>query len=180
MRKLCIALLITLLLSGCGAKKSTAPTTPEDLSEPIRQAEEVEKIINDETLVDLIRLELAYQATSGRAQYIAKLEEMAEITITDYTQDVDTITATVTVVAPDMYAIAKAMENEPFTDADSVDEEICAQLDDCEDFVNETFEVTFQCVEEEWVVVFTEELTDAIYGGLITYRNEYLANMEEQ
>lgn len=185
MRRLVIVLLAALLLCGCGGKKSTEesvkkPRPTTEATEPVRQAEEVEKIINQDTLVDLIRLELAYNADPDRAQYIGKLEELAKITVTDYTRDADTITATVTVAAPNMYAIAKAMEKEPFTDAAAIDASICAELEASEDIVTKTCTLVFQQVEEAWSVAFTEEFADALYGGLITYRNESMANLEVQ
>ena len=175
MRRLSVILLVALLLCGCGAKDTAADTT-----EAAKQATAVEKIISNDTLVDLIRLELAYNADEDRAQYIDKLEALAQITVTEYTLEGDTITATVSVTAPNMYAIAKTMENEPFTDAATVDAAVCAKLEASEDMVTKSCTLTFRQVEEVWSVVFTEEFNDALYGGLITYRNEYLASLEVQ
>lgn len=185
MRRVFALLLVALLLCSCSTKKpqssqnpgaTTGPTTDQ----PPEPGSDVVNVISNETLVDLIRLELARNLSPDRVQYLGKLEELAKITVTGYSESGDSITASVTVVAPNMYAIAKSMETEVFTDGASLDEAICQQLDACQDFVTKTCSLTFHHAEEDWVVDFSEEFSDALYGGLITYRNEYVAAQEVQ
>lgn len=164
----------------CGCNKTQKGDTTVQTDEITIQATEAVNVISNETLVDLIRMNLARNMSADRAQYLSKLEELAEITVTDYWEDGDSITATVTVVAPNMYAIAKDIENEVFTDATSMDETVCARLEACEDFVTNTCTLTFRYVEEDWVADLSEEFSDALYGGLMTYRNEYLMAQEVQ
>ena len=185
MRSVFAALLVAVLLCGCSAKKTQNGQTPGGTTGPItdqtpNHGSDVVNIISSETLVDLIRLNLARNISPDRVQYLGKLEEMAKITVTDYTESGDSITASVTVVAPNMYAIAKSIENEAFTDGASLDEAICQRLDMCQDFITKTCTLTFFKTEVDWTVDFSEEFSDALYGGLISYRNEYLAAQEVQ
>lgn len=101
MRKLLVVLLLILSLSGCGGCSGEETVSVADVP---KQAVKAVNVISKDTLVDLIRLTLTRRADPHRAQYLNKLEQQAVITVTNYTENADTITATVSVSAPNMYA----------------------------------------------------------------------------
>lgn len=176
MRKICIMLLSVVLLSGCGGQKDSSAQATDRETRP-EMATIAQNEINSETLVDRIRLELARNTQEDRANYLALLEQSAQMTITDFSEDGDTVTAQLTITAPDMYAIAKAIENETYTDPAALDADICQRLEQAET-VTRQVEITF--TGEDLQPLFTEAFADALYGGLMTYRQEYLAAQEVQ
>lgn len=180
MRKIFFVLLAVLLFSGCAEKNFDLSAVFGQAQTAPQVATQAVNVVSNDTLADRIFLEVLRSADEDRAQYLIKLEQLAQISVIDYTEDDQTIIATVSVVAPNMYALAKDMENEAFVDATSMDENVCARLEACEDYVTNTCTLTFRYVEEELAVNLSEEFFDALYGGLMTYRNEYLKTQEAQ
>ena len=185
----CVPLLFVLLFSGCGIfeKESYTPTptfAPESSkaeedgyevrTEWPEEATEFTNEITAETLVDRLMLEVLLHVEDGRAQYLVKLEQMAEVTVLDFTESEGIITANVRVTAPDMYSVAKTVETNEYADAAGIDADICARLDEAETVTRE-LTVTYRLFEEDWQPELTEEFTDALYGGLKTYVNECMA-----
>ena len=156
-------LMVAGLLCGCaGEETETAP-----------EATRAVNVVGCETLADRLLLEVLWNVDMNRPNYMKKLEEMAQITVTEYSEEQGTIAASVTVVSPDMYAVVKSMENVTYESENSMDTDACFRLDSAAS-VTWQMRITFRQNGDDWAPELTEEFLDALYGGLMTYRNEYM------
>ena len=186
MKKALLCLLSVLLLCGCTNAEtqrkepnggSAAQQTQKDsdwiLGEGTGPAAAEAPLEEDpQALAASIQLSLLQNQLAGNAEYLRKILEMLSVSVTDVVKSGDTLTATVQVTAPDMYAIAKAIENVVFESSEEADEAVCRAMSTAAQR-SVTVTVVFQKGAGRWIPVMTEELIDACYGGLLTYQQEY-------
>lgn len=186
MKKTLLCLLSVLLLCGC-TKPETQRKEPNTGSAAQQTQKETDWILGEGTgpaateapleedpqaLADSIRLSLLQNQLAGNAEYLRKILEMLTVSVTDVVKSGDTLTATAQITAPDMYAIAKAIENDVFESSEEADEAVCRVMDTAE-LRSVTVAVVFQKADGRWIPVMTEILVDACYGGLLTYQQEH-------
>ena len=187
MKKVLLCLLTALLLCGCtktetGRKEpntgSVTQQTPKDsdwiLGEGTGPAATEAPLEEDpKALADSIHLSLLQNQLAGNAQYLQKLLEMLSVSVTDVVKNGETLTVTAQITAPDMYALAKSLENVVFESGEEADAAVCRGMDSATQRTA-TVTIVFQKEAGRWIPVMTEELVDACYGGLLTYQREYM------
>ena len=186
MRGCVVGILVVCLLTGCKGKDSgatapatepsgTSPSQTESISDEYQGSETGIPEPDQEGLEQA--LELALLQSTGRQDresYLAELSERSSYHVVEYARQGRVVTAQISVTAPDMYTVAKSLENVTFSSQEDANAQLIHAMDavrmvDCQ------VELQFYLSGQKWVPMLTETFVDAYYGGLMTYRTEYIA-----
>lgn len=129
------------------------------------------------TLQESLELEMLMGQAEEKTAYLQVLDEMNSYEVLDFTQEEGLVYARVKVTAPDMYHVAKEMEEIVFASEEDANTVAIACMEAAE-LLETELTVIFYADGGTWEPMLTEEFVDAYYGGLLTYREEYLAGLE--
>jgi hypothetical protein len=108
---------------------------------------------------------------NSEGTYMDAIAAARSFAVTDYTQADDTVTATVTVTVPDVYATITAMDLSAYQTAEETDAALRSAIENATPQEKQVT-ITFTAGSNRWIPVLDEATTDACYGGLLTYLQE--------
>jgi len=112
--------------------------------------------------------------------YLLIMDERIEYEVQNVQQVSDTLAcADVTVRAPDLYSILRALEGQVFTSSGEIDTHLTAAVE-AAGLAQATLTLNFYYSAGSWQAEITDTFADACYGGLLRYRSEYYAAMEQE
>lgn len=193
MKKILVLLFVLMFLVGCTGKKTPAATTqqPDSTAAPTEPME-VETIGSEwEWLLEepsgpeatKVTLELTKESLaahldfyfqlhrSSDAAYMDAIAASRSFVVTSYTQTDEVVTANVTVIVPDVYAIITAMDFSAYPTAEETDAALCSAIENATPQEKQVT-ITFTAGSNRWIPVLDEAAADACYGGLLTYLQE--------
>lgn len=109
--------------------------------------------------------------SSSEAAYMDAIAAARSFTVTSYAQNGDTVTASVTVSVPDVYAIITGMELSAYATAEETDAALSSAIKSAVPREKQVT-ITFAAGSNRWIPTLDEAAADACYGGLLTYLQE--------
>ena len=170
MKKLCIFLLAALLLAGCATPSESPVNIPVSLLDDPTGPEATEAVtpLSADALLQSLEYALLQDTSLPALQYVAALQESRVITVTDYTENGNTIEAQLHIQTVDMQAVAQSIATLQLDSSEAYDAAVTAAIataPTCETQVS----ATFTGGGKLWSPTLTFELLDACYGGLLSY-----------
>lgn len=185
-----LALILCLPLASCGSKRASAESVVENGIKAFQSADQeaIQQYWGDTDFTDVPTEEVSSEDDAYAQELLEKLASNLAYQITDSSEDVSAGSATVTVEFTnlDMGTIVPEWIGDVFTqafgyaflpeDQQPSEEELNAMYMDslnsainnhAEDFATNTVDVTLSLVDDEWKINATDDVIDAMVGGMI-------------
>ncbi|MBE6639495.1 MAG: hypothetical protein E7616_08640 [Ruminococcaceae bacterium] len=108
--------------------------------------------------------------------FIVELEKRNKITVEEFTENEEGAAVTVTVKSPDLYGIAKKIDQ---NNEDRSKEELLALIDEelkKADIIEKTLVLEYVKTDNGYVPIITSEFLDAYYGGVFRLYDDLISN----
>lgn len=153
-----IVLTLIFVLTGCNKNSS-------ELSAEVLQAA-METILNEG------------REEEETPDYLKALDQKCSMKVKSFKElEEGSVEALVSVESPDFYSILKEFEGKSYSSAEVMEKDLAGAIENAKTEVTEITVYYYQ-EEESWIPILTEDLMDIYYGGLLTYRYEYLETLE--
>lgn len=186
-----LALMLCLPLASCGSKRASAESVVENGIKAFQSADQeaIQQYWGDTDFTDVPTEEVSSEDDAYAQELLEKLASNLTYQITGSSEDVSAGSATVTVEFTnlDMGTIVPEWIGDVFTqafgyaflpeDQQPSEEELNAMYMDslnsaienhAEDFATNTVDVTLSLVDDEWKINATDDVIDAMVGGMIS------------
>ncbi len=142
-----------------------------------------EEKVSPEQLQVVLERTFAQMQEGEAPEYLLAMEERAgfevlSVTREEPSQTAGRVTAQVRIWAPDLYSVIRDLEELTFLSTQEMDTAMTAGVREAR-ILESQVEIAFTWDGTLWVPELTDEFMDAYYGGLLTYRDEFYAEMEE-
>lgn len=186
-----LALILCLSLAGCGSKRASAESVVENGIKAFQSADQeaIQQYWGDTDFTDIPTEESSSEDDVYGQELLEKLASNLTYQITESSEDESTGSATVTVEFTniDMGVIVPEWIGDIFTqafgyaflpeDQQPSEEELNTMYMDslnsaidnhADDFVTNTVDITLSLVDDEWKINATDDVIDAMVGGMMT------------
>lgn len=186
-----LALILCLSLAGCGSKRASAESVVENGIKAFQSADQeaIQQYWGDTDFTDIPTEESSSEDDVYGQELLEKLASNLTYQITESSEDESTGSATVTVEFTniDMGVIVPEWIGDIFTqafgyaflpeDQQPNEEELNTMYMDslnsaidnhADDFVTNTVDITLSLVDDEWKINATDDVIDAMVGGMMT------------